>query len=452
MPIEIRLTAVAVLSICTMAFVTTSRTSADTLTLQQGVNGYERARDTSIRWAYTTRFGDTGEMDLDHQGDAGAYEMWSTGAGRASVLEVGNFFQRVLGTIRGGNSTMEAGPTYRYSRMYIRFRDVYGTGVNQVPLEAEITSATLKLYNTFDLGAEVSAGGAFLGDTVLDADNNPIANPHAAPKMNAGTIAIYPSLIPIVYGFDDGTAKKGVVTGRNRRRDKEAWSLGVIEGPTCQDRFSNGGVPNDAFEIAFNCGPGDSYHTTIPPGSHEIDSAHPGVVEVFQDASEGFKEFDVSGLMEFITGNGVFITALSPPGELPTMDLNYGNAYHSSEFGNTYDRDGNLITGASAEQIATRPILMIELGGSTVPGDANGDGVVDVADLGIMGANFGSTNAVTADGDFSGDSIVDVADLGIMGANWSASQSTGNATALVPEPATLSLLAMSVLVVGRRRR
>ncbi len=41
---------------------------------------------------------------------------------------------------------------------------------------------------------------------------------------------------------------------------------------------------------------------------------------------------------------------------------------------------------------------------------------------------------------------------GVVGANWSASQLTGNASALVPEPATLSLLAMSVMMVGCRRR
>ena len=57
-----------------------------------------------------------------------------------------------------------------------------------------------------------------------------------------------------------------------------------------------------------------------------------------------------------------------------------------------------------------------------------------------------------APGDANFDGIVDVADLGILGANWTASQVTGNASALVPEPTTLSLLAVSVLVVGRRRR
>ncbi len=90
--------------------------------------------------------------------------------------------------------------------------------------------------------------------------------------------------------------------------------------------------------------------------------------------------------------------------------------------------------------------------GMLLGGDANGDGVVDVADLGILGANFNQSNMTIADGDFNDDGIVDVADLGILGANWTASQSTGNASALVPEPTTLSLLAISVLMVGRRQR
>ncbi len=85
-------------------------------------------------------------------------------------------------------------------------------------------------------------------------------------------------------------------------------------------------------------------------------------------------------------------------------------------------------------------------------GDANGDGVVDVADLGVLGANFNQSNMVFADRNFNDDCIVDVADLGILGANWTASQSTGNASALVPEPATLSFLVMGVLLVGHRRQ
>ena len=86
------------------------------------------------------------------------------------------------------------------------------------------------------------------------------------------------------------------------------------------------------------------------------------------------------------------------------------------------------------------------------PSDANFDGLVNVADLGIVGANFNGTEVSYVDGDANLDGSVDVADLGILGANWTASQVTGNTSALVPEPTTLSLLAMSMLMVGRRRR
>jgi len=89
---------------------------------------------------------------------------------------------------------------------------------------------------------------------------------------------------------------------------------------------------------------------------------------------------------------------------------------------------------------------------AAAPGDANFDGLVDVAYLGIVGANFNADDMQWDTGDFNLDGITDVADLGILGANWSASQVTGNASALVPEPTTLSLLAMSVLMVGCRRQ
>ena len=424
-------------------------TLAEIVTFQQGVNGYDRAQDTEIRWAFETNFGDTPEYDSPHSGDSSSYEMYSTNGGRRSILEVGHFFQRAIGFISGGGQlTQEAGPTYRYSRFFIRFREVFGTGSGQVPTDMDIKKATLKLYNTKDGGAKAATGAGYLGDTinVLGPGGVQTREPNLVgqPRMNAGTIEIYPLLTDIRWGFNDGIAKKGVVTADHKRRHKEDWS---------QNCHGNPRTPNDPIAMAFNCGPSDVGDPDIEEGREaEIDSNHPGAVAVFQNADPGFKEFDVTGLMDFITGDGVYVAAYSPPGELPTLDINYGNAYRSSEFGDVYDKDGNLMTGGSAVDIATRPMLVIELGGLTIPGDANGDGVVDVADLGVVGANFGSTNATLENGDFTGDGNVDVADLGILGANWSASQSTGNASALVPEPTTLSLLAMSVLMVGRRRR
>jgi hypothetical protein len=52
-------------------------------------------------------------------------------------------------------------------------------------------------------------------------------------------------------------------------------------------------------------------------------------------------------------------------------------------------------------------------------GDANKDGLVDVGDLGILAAHYGTAGtAAWADGDFNGDKAVDVGDLGILAAHY----------------------------------
>jgi hypothetical protein len=63
-------------------------------------------------------------------------------------------------------------------------------------------------------------------------------------------------------------------------------------------------------------------------------------------------------------------------------------------------------------------------------GDANLDGMVDVGDLGILAANYGSTLASWCKGDFTGDGCVDVGDLGVLAANYGSSNfSTDSAKA-----------------------
>jgi hypothetical protein len=58
---------------------------------------------------------------------------------------------------------------------------------------------------------------------------------------------------------------------------------------------------------------------------------------------------------------------------------------------------------------------------SQIPGDANGDGMVDVGDLGILAANYGGSGKTWSQGDFNGDGQVDVGDLGILAANYGSS-------------------------------
>jgi len=60
-----------------------------------------------------------------------------------------------------------------------------------------------------------------------------------------------------------------------------------------------------------------------------------------------------------------------------------------------------------------------QLAAAAIPGDANNDSKVDVSDLGILAANYGTTTDATwSTGDFNHDGKVDVSDLGILAANY----------------------------------
>ena len=113
--------------------------------------------------------------------------------------------------------------------------------------------------------------------------------------------------------------------------------------------------------------------------------------------------------------------------------------------GSPYDVNRFILRGASFDDV----IVGVPEPG-LLGGDANGDGVVDVADLGVLGANFNQSNMAFADGDFNDDGLVDVADLGILGANWTASQASGNASVLVPEPTSVLVFVISAAGLLRR--
>ena len=93
-----------------------------------------------------------------------------------------------------------------------------------------------------------------------------------------------------------------------------------------------------------------------------------------------------------------------------------------------------------------------------IPGDANGDGMVDVADLGVVGANFNQIDTTFNQGNFNDDDITDVADLGILGANWTAAQGLSftqnlhavGAMMVVPEPTTTAIFIFGLACLGRR--
>ncbi len=83
------------------------------------------------------------------------------------------------------------------------------------------------------------------------------------------------------------------------------------------------------------------------------------------------------------------------------------------------------------------------------PGDANSDHRIDATDLQLLARNWKRSGKTWDGGDFTGDGNIDIHDLSILARNWAPGTTGGS---LVPEPATLSLLAVGCVALIRRRR
>jgi hypothetical protein len=117
-----------------------------------------------------------------------------------------------------------------------------------------------------------------------------------------------------------------------------------------------------------------------------------------------------------------------------------------------------LLEDMSSGQMAYRLTPLSNL----IPGDANADGQVNIADLGILAANWQGAG-FWGKGDFNGDGVVNIADLGILAGNWQAgvggmsfAEALGMFDALqgvvVPEPGAGWIVAAAGLALLKRRR
>jgi hypothetical protein len=94
--------------------------------------------------------------------------------------------------------------------------------------------------------------------------------------------------------------------------------------------------------------------------------------------------------------------------------------------------------------------------GPSAPGDANRDGIVNIADLSIVLTNFDKTGMTWSQGDFDGSGTVDIADLGNLLTNFDKTlSSAASGLSPIPEPSSFVLAgigAIGLIVCAWRTR
>jgi formylglycine-generating enzyme required for sulfatase activity len=146
------------------------------------------------------------------------------------------------------------------------------------------------------------------------------------------------------------------------------------------------------------------------------------------------------------------------PGPYGTFDMggdvwqwneaNFGGENRGSRGGSWYYISSNL--ASSARDAGSPSYELFNLGfrvAHSDPGDANGDGRVDINDLTIVLTNYGKTECTWSQGCMDGDptGTVDINDLTIVLANYGTTYGSAAGLAAVPEPSALVLLGLGVV-------
>ena len=158
---------------------------------------------------------------------------------------------------------------------------------------------------------------------------------------------------------------------------------------------------------------------------------------------------------EAVLSDWTFLSANYTSGNPVYLSLSVAGGYSHDDF-DVWGYNGNAWTAlatndfafdgsfASFTAYALNGYSYAVTGVALLPGDANGDGKVDINDLTIVLTNFGkSTGMIWSSGDFNNDGKVDINDLTIVLTNFG--ETAGSSLAAVPEPSCVILLGISVI-------
>ena len=149
---------------------------------------------------------------------------------------------------------------------------------------------------------------------------------------------------------------------------------------------------------------------------------------------------------------GLQATDLYGQGTMAKLFSFYSAETGSVKVGNLTWKYATGLSGGAGNAWQSNGVYYVQLGSdgtgldtasAPIPGDANGDGRVDVNDLTVVLTNFGQTGRTWFQGCMDGDptGTVDINDLTIVLANFG--KTSGAGLAVVPEPSTFVLASVS---------
>ncbi|MHB1037520.1 MAG: dockerin type I domain-containing protein [Pirellulales bacterium] len=108
------------------------------------------------------------------------------------------------------------------------------------------------------------------------------------------------------------------------------------------------------------------------------------------------------------------------------------------EYALMVDTIGNMQYLHPADLISQGLDISLVVGIESEPGDADRDGDVDIFDVAVLQANYGTASGATwTEGDFDGNGSVDIFDVALMQPNYG--HGTSSSPAAVPEPSSVML-------------